>query len=267
MDFQTREPVSPVIAAMPATRLAVEMQVDPGVHGPAAARVLPRPVWSEVLGFAPWGPGGPPTSRDRVAPAAAWSRSSNAGDDPFWTGHPLAQANLYAFGRLAWDPPLDPSAILDEWIDADLRPRATADPARLRRRCTQIWTAPGGRTSGTPRRSASASWCSPDTTTARRGRLRVQPWGTYHFADRDGVGVDRSRATGTGFAGQYRRAVGGGDESPETCPDELLLFFHHVPYGHVLHSGDTVIQHIYDTHFAGVEEVAGCAGCGPGSRT
>jgi alpha-glucuronidase len=81
------------------------------------------------------------------------------------------------------------------------------------------------------------------------------PWGTYHFADRDGVGVDRSAATGTGYAGQYAKPWAEVYESPESCPDELLLFFHHVPYGHVLHSGKTVIQHIYDTHFEGVEEV------------
>ena len=82
------------------------------------------------------------------------------------------------------------------------------------------------------------------------------PWGTYHFADRDGVGVDRTRATGTGFTGQYPQPWSDVYEALETCPDELLLFFHHVPYGHVLHSGSTVIQHIYDTHFAGVAEVA-----------
>jgi alpha-glucuronidase len=80
-------------------------------------------------------------------------------------------------------------------------------------------------------------------------------WGTYHFADRDGVGVDRSVATGTGFAGQYPEPWSGTYEAVERCPDELLLFFHHVRYDHVLHSGSTVIQHIYDTHFAGVEHV------------
>lgn len=62
-------------------------------------------------------------------------------------------------------------------------------------------------------------------------------------------------ASGTGYAGQYAKAWAEVYESPDTCPDELLLFFHHVAYGHVLRSGKTVIQHIYDTHFEGVEEV------------
>jgi alpha-glucuronidase len=78
-------------------------------------------------------------------------------------------------------------------------------------------------------------------------------WGTYHFADCDGMGVDRTVKTGTGYAGQYRGNNAARYESVEECPDELLLFFHHVPYTHVLHSGTTVIQHIYDTHFSGVE--------------
>ena len=73
------------------------------------------------------------------------------------------------------------------------------------------------------------------------------PWGTYHFADRDGIGVDRTRATGTGYTGQYPQPWSAVYESLQRCPDELLLFFHHVPYRHVLHSGSTVIQHIYDT--------------------
>jgi alpha-glucuronidase len=80
-------------------------------------------------------------------------------------------------------------------------------------------------------------------------------WGTYHFADRDGIGVDRTVATGTGYAGLYGSPHADQFESLQTCPDELLLFFHHVPYTHVLHSGKTVMQHIYDTHFAGVERV------------
>jgi alpha-glucuronidase len=81
------------------------------------------------------------------------------------------------------------------------------------------------------------------------------PWGTYHFADRDGVGVDRTRASGTGFTGQYPAPWSEVYESPARCPDELLLFFHHVPYEHVLRNGSTVIQHIYDTHFGEVEQV------------
>jgi alpha-glucuronidase len=79
-------------------------------------------------------------------------------------------------------------------------------------------------------------------------------WGQWHRADAKGVGMDRSVATGTGYAGQYRPAVAVVFESMTRCPDDLLLFFHHVPYTYVLHSGKTVIQSIYDSHYAGEAE-------------
>ncbi|GIJ79801.1 alpha-glucuronidase [Micromonospora phaseoli] len=255
MDFQTREPVSPVITAMPGTRLAVEFQVTQEYTGQQRHVCYLAPWWSEVLRFG-WGEHG----RTVAGVAAAGGDLvgvSNVGDDPFWTGHPLAQANLYAFGRLAWDPRLTPQAVLDEWIDLTFDPAATADPELLR---------------GTLHEVMDDSWRSYERYTAPLGvGFMVRPghhygpdvdgyeytsWGTYHFADRDGVGVDRTRATGTGFTGQYPPPWSQVYESLASCPDELLLFFHHVPYGHLLHSGGTVIQHIYDTHFDGMAEVA-----------
>ena len=81
-------------------------------------------------------------------------------------------------------------------------------------------------------------------------------WGQWHRADQKGVGMDRSVATGTGYAGQYSTPSAKSYESVETTPDNLLLFFHHVPYTHVLHSGKTVIQHIYDSHYDGANHAA-----------
>ena len=80
-------------------------------------------------------------------------------------------------------------------------------------------------------------------------------WGTYHRADRNGIGVDRTLAHGTGFAGQYNAPWSDNYENIATTPEELLLFFHYINYDYVLSSGKTLIQHIYDTHFEGVEEV------------
>ncbi|WP_226900258.1 alpha-glucuronidase [Nonomuraea phyllanthi] len=241
MDFQTREPVSPVILAMRRTRLAVELQVTQEYTGQQRHVCYLAPMWSEILAF------------ENVAGAGDLVAVSNVGADRFWTGHPLAQANLYAFGRLAWDPALDPATVLDEWMDMTfIRP---GEP--LRRALHAVM---------------DGSWRTYERYTAPLGvgfmvrpghhygpdvdGYEYTPWGTYHFADRDGVGVDRTRATGTGFTGQYPQPWSDVYESLERCPDELLLFFHHVPYDHVLHSGSTVIQHIYDTHFAGAEEVA-----------
>ncbi|MFI7127323.1 alpha-glucuronidase [Nonomuraea sp. NPDC050153] len=241
MDFQTREPVSPVILDMRGTRLAVELQVTQEYTGQQRHVCYLAPMWGEILAF------------ENVAEAGDLVAVSNVGDDRYWTGHPLAQANLYAFGRLAWDPRLDPAAVLDEWMDL-----------------TFAW--PGEPLRSTLHAMMDGSWRTYERYTAPLGvgfmvrpghhygpdvdGYEYTPWGTYHFADRDGVGVDRTRATGTGFTGQYPQPWSDLYESLDHCPDELLLFFHHVPYGHVLHSGSTVIQHIYDTHFAGAEEAA-----------
>jgi alpha-glucuronidase len=247
MDFQVREPVSPVLGAMPRTRLAVELQATQEYTGQQRHVCWLGPMWSEALRFGPHGEGGTSVGESVRALVAV----SNVGDDPFWTGHPLAQANLYTFGRLAWQPGRDPHGVLDEWIGLTF-PSA---PERL---------------AGGLHAVLDGSWRTYEKYTAPLGvgfmvqpghhygpsvdGYEYSPWGTYHFADRDGIGVDRSAATGTGYAAQYGKPWAEVYESAATCPDELLLFFHHVPYGHVLADGRTVIQHIYDSHFEGVEE-------------
>jgi alpha-glucuronidase len=256
MDFQAREPVSPVISAMPASRLAVEFQVTQEYTGQQRHVCYLGPLWSEVLGFRPWGPDGATVGDIAVASGGGLVAVSNVGDDPFWTGHPLAQANLYTFGRLAWDPRLDPIAVLDEWIELTFQPFASEGDGGKKLRETlhammdeswqvyEQYTAP----LGVGFMVRPGHHYGPDVD-----GYEYTPWGTYHFADRDGVGVDRTRATGTGFTGQYPAPWSDTYESLDQCPDELLLFFHHVPYRHVLHSGSTVIQHIYDSHFAGAQ--------------
>ncbi|WP_182112245.1 MULTISPECIES: alpha-glucuronidase [unclassified Actinotalea] len=255
IDFQTREPISPVIAAVPRTRLAVELQITQEYTGQQRHVCWLGPQWSEVLGFRPWGAG--TTVADLAAGHGPGGRGaglvavSNVGTDEFWTGHPLAQANLYAFGRLAWDPTLPAVDVLDEWIgltfgdDPELR-AALHDVMDGSWRTYEDYTAP----LGVGFMVRPGHHYGPDVD-----GYEYTPWGTYHFADRDGIGVDRTRATGTGYTGQYPEPWRDVYESLTECPDELLLFFHHVPWTHVLHSGVGVAQHVYDTHFRGVEAV------------
>ncbi|MET7423528.1 alpha-glucuronidase [Dactylosporangium sp. NPDC005555] len=238
IDFQVREPVSPLIAAMPATDVAVEVQVTQEYTGQQRHVCYLAPMWSEVL---------------RTIRTAGPVGVSNAGDDPFWTGHPLAQANLYAFGRLAWAPDLDPREVLDEWIGLTFPGTPDVVGETLHAVMDDSWRTYEDYTAplGVGFMVRPGHHYGPDVD-----GYEYTPWGTYHFADRDGVGVDRTCATGTGFTGQYPPVLARLYESVHDCPDELLLFFHHVPYGHVLHDGGTVIQHIYDTHFAGADAVA-----------
>lgn len=255
MDFQVREPVSPVLAAMPQTRLALELQVTQEYTGQQRHVCYLAPAWASVLGFRLDRSG---TVGSLVAAGGGVAAVSNVGDDPFWTGHPLAQANLYAFGRLAWDSTLRPEDVLDEWIALTFAAAAPADLARIRSVLHAMMDDSWLRYEGYTAPLGVGFMVTPGT---HRGPsvdgYEYSPWGTYHFADRDGVGVDRSTATGTGYAGQYPSPWREAYEAVETCPDELLLFFHHVPYTHVLASGKTVIQHVYDSRAEAVEGLDG----------
>ena len=247
LDFQVREPVSPLLGEIQETVFGVELQVTQEYSGQQQDLCYLGPWWREILQFDTSGGGGA-TVADRIGAIVA---VSNVGDDANWTGSKLAQSNLYAFGRLAWDPAADPVSLLHEWAAATF---AMDDRTR-----SELVTIMAG------------SWQTYERYTAPLGvGFMVTPGthygpsvngyeysgtGRYHFADRYGVGVDRTVKTGSGFTGQYPEPLSSRYEDPYTCPDELLLFFHHLPYDHVLQSGSTVLQHIYDTHFQGYAEV------------
>ena len=168
LDFQTREPVSPVIAAMPSTKVALELQITQEYTGQQKHVCCLGPQWSELLGF----PLAAPTTVASFA-GGGIAGVSNVGDDEFWTGHPLAQANLYAWGRLAWDPTLAPSAILDEWIALTFGPSEVVRSALHAMmdeswRTYELYTAPLG---------VGFMVAPRHPLRARRRRLRVQPVG------------------------------------------------------------------------------------------
>lgn len=246
MDFQVREPPSPLLGAMPATSELVEVQLTQEYTGQQVHLCYLAPAWKEVLDFPTRGQQGPETVSSLVKGAVG---VANVGDEPNWTGHYLAQANLYAFGRLTWCPSSSPEEVAAEWA----RLSFGGDPAAVSsvtwmlmasRPAYEAYTSPLGL--GWMVTPGSHYGPSPDGYEYSR-------WGTYHYADSHGVGVDRTVAHGSGFAGQYHEPWKSIFEDPATCPEELLLFFHHVAYSHVLSSGRSLVQHIYDSHFEGVQ--------------
>jgi alpha-glucuronidase len=255
VDFQVREPPSPLLSALRRTSQAIEVQITQEYTGQQKDLCFLAPQWHEVMATAVHA-GGRQTTLARIVSGHETGRSlggvtgvANVGDDPSWTGHVLAQANLYAFGRLAWDPQIDPRTVAKEWAAQTFglsEPAASAVTGMLLDswRIYEGYTAPLG-----------VGWMvTPGTHYGPNiDGYEYSRWGTYHFADRDGIGVDRTVKTGTGFTAQYEPERAGMYEDVATCPDELLLFFHHVPYGHRLKSGKTVIQHIYDSHFDGAD--------------
>jgi alpha-glucuronidase len=260
IDFQVREPASPLFGALEKTNQAVELQITQEYFGQARHMVFLVPMWKTALDFDMHaaGPGTPVKAlvagKVFKRPAGGFVGVSNVGLDANWTGHPLSQANLYGYGRLAWNPDLSSQAIADEWVKLTYghNPRvvSTISSMLLKSWITfENYTGPLGAQTLT---DITGNHYGPAVEASERNG-----WGQWHRADEKGIGMDRTVATGTGFIGQYRPPVAKVYESLQTCPDELILWMHHVPYTHVLKSGKTVIQHIYDTHYQGAEEVEG----------
>jgi alpha-glucuronidase len=165
-------------------------------------------------------------------------------------GSPMAMANLYGFGRLAWDPDLSAEKIIDEWtrltFGSDALVVQTVSKLQLDSWSVyESYTGPLG--AGTLTNITGNHYDPGPESSEENG------WGQWHRADHQGIGMDRTVATGTAYIGQYPAPVQKLYELLADCPDNLLLFFHHVPWTYGLHSKKTVIQHIYDAHFEGAE--------------
>jgi alpha-glucuronidase len=250
MDFQVREPPSPLLGAMPNTSQVLELQLSQEYTGQQVHLFYLVPAWKEVLDFDTHASGAGSTVAKVVcgsSPRTGMAGVANVGDDPNWTGHHLAQANLYGFGCLAWCPELPAEQIAAEWAgltfgDDPLSREVVTELLMGSGRAYESYTTPLGL--GWMVTPADHYGPSPDGYEYSR-------WGTYHFADSSGIGVDRTTTHGTGFTAQYREPWRTIFEYPSTCPEDLLLFFHHLRYDFELDDGTTLIQRLYDRHFEG----------------
>lgn len=256
IDFQVREPASPLFGALEKTNQAIELQITQEYFGQARHHVFLIPMWKEALDFDLQVKSSVPTPVKALAAGRVFKRPTggmvgvaNAGRSANWMGNDLSQANLYGFGRLAWNPDSSSAQIAKEWAQLTF----SSDPLVVKTvsamlttswKAFEDYTGPLGAQTLT---EITGNHYGPAIEASERNG-----WGQWHRADGQGIGMDRTVATGTGYIGQYRPGVAKRYESLASCPDELLLFMHHVPYTHVLrNSGKTVIQHIYDTHYEG----------------
>lgn len=253
MDFQVREPVHPLFGGLEKTNQMLEVQIAQEYTGQQRHVCYLIPMFKEVLEFRTYCREKDDSVLDLISgktfgqTKCGIAAVANTGNDENWTGHDLAAANLYGFGRLAFEPQLSAEQIAREWIMLTFG----SDPQVMDNLLFILMN----------------SWPAYESYTAPLGiGWMVNPnyhygpnvdgyeydrWGTYHRADHLGIGVDRSH-NGTGYAGLYREPNASLYDDPEKCPEELLLFFHHMPYEYRLQSGKTILQHIYDTHFDGV---------------
>ncbi|MBQ9767981.1 MAG: alpha-glucuronidase [Lachnospiraceae bacterium] len=264
MDFQVREPVAPLLGGLKKTNQMMEVQIAQEYTGHQIDVCYLIPMFKEILEFKTYIRKENDTVADIIGGGLTEHRNLNTGiaavintgNDLNWTGNVLAAANLYGFGRLAFENSLSAKEIAEEWIRQTLSNEDEVVEKVLSillpsREVYERYTSPLG-----------IGWmvtphvhygCSVDGYEYSR-------WGTYHRADHLGIGVDRTDK-GTGYAFQYNEPNASMYNDIDTCPEELLLFFHHVPYTRVLSTGKTLIQHIYDTHFQGVEEVEAMISC------
>ena len=257
IDFQVREPVSPLFAGLRRTNEAIELQITQEYTGQQRQLCFLAPMWKEVLDFDMRVDGNAAPVKNLVAgsvfhrPTGGFVGVANVGMDATWIGSPLAMANLYSFGRLAWDPNLSAEKIIDEWT----RLTFGSDPFVVKTITSmqlnswhvyENYTGPLG--VGTLTNITGNHYDPGPQSSEENG------WGQWHRADHQGIGMDRTVATGTGFIGQYPPEVQKLHELLADCPDNLLLFFHHVPYTHVLRSGKTVVQYFYDSHYDGADQ-------------
>lgn len=250
VDFQPREPYSPLFGAMPRTPQMVEFQITQEYLGHSNHLAYLAPMWSEFFEY--------------VAPRsiAAVAGVANIGDCPGLTGHPFADANLYAFGRLAWNPALTPAFIADEWTAQHLYKDSAAVPDSVRdavrgmmltsREAVVDYMMPLGlhHLFAFGHHYGPEPWC--DVPGARPDWLPRY----YHRADRAGLGFDRS-SRGSNAVAQYPDSLCRLLDNPDTCPEQFLLWFHHVPWTRVMRSGRTMWDELCHAYDRGVKRVDG----------
>ena len=259
IDFQVREPVSPLFGGVEKTNAAVELQITQEYTGQQRHAVFLIPMWKEVLDFNMAVGGRQTPVKSIIAgqsfhrPIGGYAGVANVGLSTDWLANQLALANLYGFGRLAWNPDLTALAIAEEWT----RLTFGNDPevvTKVTNILLESWHAYESYT-GPLGLQTLTNITGPHYGPAPESQER-NGWGQWIRADHDGVGIDRTVATGTGFVGQYSPSVQKMYEPVPDTPDNIVLFFHHVPYTYRLHSGKTVIQTIYDSHYEGAEKTA-----------
>lgn len=254
IDFQAREPVSPLFAALRHTPEAIETETTQEYTGQQRHMVWLPSMWKWVL-ETDMRAGGRYTPVKAIVAGQAFHQPTggyvsvvNVGLEPNWLHHPMAMANLWGFGQLAWNPDQPLEEIIDSWtrLTWGNNPKvdSTIDAMQLASwHNYESYTGPNGM--GTLTNILGYHY-GPGIESAERNG-----WGQWFRGEKDGIGMDRTVATGTGFIGQYPPELAAKYESLATCPDDLLLFFHHVPYNYKLHSGKTLVQSIYDAHYDG----------------
>lgn len=264
VDFQPREPYSPLFGAMQHTPLMAEFQITQEYLGHSNHLAYLAPMWKEFFEFVP------STSLKAIAGVA------NIGTDTNWCGYSFAQSNWYAFGRLAWNPSLSPEDIADEWLKQTLY----NEELKMKNEesvCSVLTPSDSSffilhsslKKMMLDSREAVVDYMMPlglHHLFAWGHHYGPEPWCTipgarpdwlpsyYHKADAQGIGFDRS-STGSNAVAQYPAQLAGLYDKLDTCPEEYILWFHHVPWKHQMKSGRSLWDELCYHYDRGVQQV------------
>ena len=259
IDFQVREPAQPLFAALRHTNQAMELEIAQEYTGQQKQVCYLAPMWRKVLRFSMHAMPGHRTRVESLITGRTYHRPLggmvgvvNVGSDENWLGSTLAMANLYAFGRLAWNPRRHAAAIVRQWTRLTFgdTPRLDRVVNAIELESWHVYKDYTGNLGLQTLTNITGPHYGPGPESADHNG-----WGQWIRAGHHGVGMNRT-ASGTGYIEQYPPQVARMYASLKTCPDNLLLWMHHVPYTYRLHSGETVIQHIYNRHYQGAAEAA-----------
>lgn len=261
IDFQPREPFHPMFGAMPNTPLSMEFQLTKEYLGFATHLVYLPKLFEEVLQSDTYQKGEGSTVTKVVdgtlhnKKLTAMAGVSNIGTDINWTGHPFGQADWYGFGRLAWDPSMDSEQIADEWLRCTFNNNQQfLEPVKKMmlesREAVVNYMNPLGlhHIFDTGHHYGPGPWV---------GNLSRPEWNPvyYHKADEEGVGFDRTE-TGSNALSQYAPEYAEKFGNLKTCPEEYLLWFHHLPWDYRLKSGRTLWDGLGIKYQLGVDQVS-----------
>lgn len=260
IDFQPREPFSPVFGALPNTNTMLELQITQEYFGFNTHLAYQGPLFTEALKLDTYAEGeGSTVAKVISGEVFDYEHTGiagvvNLGTDRNWTGHPFVQSSWYAFGRLAWDHTLSSEEIAEEWLQMTFTNNPDfVEPVKeimqVSREAGVNYRSPLGLTHlyAQGHHYGPAPWTSdlprPDWTAVY-----------YHKADENGIGFDRTES-GSNAIEQYNEPLATQFSDPETTPEDYLLWFHNVPWDYEMDSGRTLWNELVHKYYKGVETV------------
>ncbi|MDR2965711.1 MAG: alpha-glucuronidase [Treponema sp.] len=249
-DFQVREPVAPLFGALKNTRHVMELQITQEYTGHQIDLCYLPYIWEDIMNFDTiHGENSKIKELLGKKNIEGFAAVVNVGLDNNWTGHTLAQANLYGYGRIAWNPAITAKEIAEEWsVLSFTNPEVPQKVQEILLRSYPAYE----------KYNAPFGVCFMVSPSNHYGPgiegYEFSRWGTYHRADKDAIGIDRT-PSGTGYTAQYSPKNAAMYADANTCPENIILFFHRLRYDFIMKNGETLLQNIYNIHFEGYDEV------------